>query len=384
MGSVHRTREREKSASSVASARRLGAWVVLSCALHGLVGSLALGAVGLERSPRARVDTLPDQLEFALEVSPPTLHPAVTLTAVPARPATSAREPRKAAQLAPVAVAASRAAVTNAAAAVAPAQAVVQSAAVPKQSSLLDLSPTQAARAFVAQSSDAPAVLADKRAGAFASAGSVATNASVAASLQARAVTPAGDSEPRLSKRSDGSYAFKGNGFDATIRPDGSLKMREVYGRAIAPLVPFQLPDGSWRVSLGGAGFDLSSYVEHLVGNDPHLSERRWFLSKTLELRERLAQRAADAATRARLLRLWSTRGLSFEERRQRVFSIWDECADDVVGEHGRAVIERYVGELCPPEQACAFTEPELAALNARRKSRRAFAPYAAASEAQR
>jgi hypothetical protein len=152
--------------------------------------------------------------------------------------------------------------------------------------------------------------------------------------------------------------------------------MRDKYGGVSPPLIPVQLPDGTWTVGLGGGMFDLTALMEHLFGNDPYRSERRWFLQKTRELRDRLAEKAAEQATLATLRRIWTTAGLSFDARKRRTFAMWDDCTEDERGRRGRLLIERFVREQCPQHAACGFSPQELTTLNADRRSVAEFAPY--------
>ena len=100
--------------------------------------------------------------------------------------------------------------------------------------------------------------------------------------------------EPVLRPRPEGGYAYIGRGFSAVIEADGNLRMDDRFGTIYFPFQPFQTADGEWRVALFGGTFRLFDWLDKKIGkNDPYLSERRWFLAQTRELRERLAREHA-------------------------------------------------------------------------------------------
>jgi hypothetical protein len=248
----------------------------------------------------------------------------------------------------------------------------------------VDLSPLSAARTGVdvyAAPTHAPAVFhADERAD-----DGTALNDYLARASLNPTLTRAED--PKLLKTRDG-YEFAGNGFDAEIKHDGSVHFADRYGQAGFVMKPEMRPDGSVNFVILRVSFDLTAWAEHLAGNDPYRSERRWFLERTAELRERLAQaafRAHAAKAESKLLRalraIWSatSKGLAWQKRS--TFELWDECADDEVGTRCRRIVEAHIGERCPLESACAFTPTDLVMLNQRRKTRRLFAPYGAGAE---
>ncbi|MET0343847.1 MAG: hypothetical protein ABW252_22730 [Polyangiales bacterium] len=95
--------------------------------------------------------------------------------------------------------------------------------------------------------------------------------------------------DPVLKPGPRGGYVYEGHGFDATIRPDGSVDMRDRYSTVHLPLVPYQTPTGEWRIGLLGGSFKVFEWLDRKFGkNDPFQSERRWFLERTRPLREKL------------------------------------------------------------------------------------------------
>ena len=112
----------------------------------------------------------------------------------------------------------------------------------------------------------------------------------------------------RVAPHPDGTFTYDGSGFDATIRPDGTVVFRDrddasVDGLQVsttseltdvtgAPLDPsrFRLPPIA-TIGIGGS-FDVDSPLTRSRGEDPHRFERERFLEETQELRERLEDEA--------------------------------------------------------------------------------------------
>lgn len=183
---------------------------------------------------------------------------------------------------------------------------------------------------------------------------------------------------PQLVEKPDGSYAFTGNGFDATIDREGTIHMRDHFARSRLLFKPNQLADGQWVITFWEIKFDLFAWLEKKFGNDPFRSERRWFLDGTRDLRAQLATQAVVANMRNVLNAIWSKAGINFAERKRRTFAVWDESSEDEFGELCRAQVLAFVRERCPHDSPLGFDERELGVLNKTRRSRTLFAPYAA------
>jgi hypothetical protein len=198
---------------------------------------------------------------------------------------------------------------------------------------------------------------------------------------------------PGLRHRADGSYRFDGVNFTATIAPDGQVEFRDKYFgvatrmRPLTPVNPDAMPGAARMISPTPPALalplkmDLYAWIEHKLGNDPHLSERRWFLERTRELREDLARIAVDTELQHALLRIWSDARLSLQQRKQATFELWSETARDERGSAVRAQIVAFVRQRCPKDSACAFHEGELARLNRARAPEDVFSPYVDSSE---
>ncbi len=202
---------------------------------------------------------------------------------------------------------------------------------------------------------------------------------------------------PTLRPTRDGGYEWTGTGFVAHIAPDGAVRFSDLPGLRYEGLGPDSEAPDSFRdfapardALLPGAtvsvrfGFDLTDALERRRGNDPYYADRAWFLRETEEVRDRLARVAATERDRVQLLRLrgrWvalmEDRARPAPARRRALFSAWDELAEDEVGQRARDALLDLVRERWPRGSAEAFTEEELARLNAGRVRRERFAPYA-------
>jgi hypothetical protein len=178
-----------------------------------------------------------------------------------------------------------------------------------------------------------------------------------------------------------GRYRYHGRGFEAVILEDGSIAMRDKGAASLMTGIPYTKLDGEPTIALG-SGLALPRIDRLFRGNAADAAERREFLARTRALRELLHEKA-QARSRARadgelsrvLARLWDGT-VPLATRKAKLFVLWDDCADDEIGDERRAQIELFVRERCPPGTTCAFTGGELALLNRTRLSRRPFAPY--------
>jgi hypothetical protein len=181
---------------------------------------------------------------------------------------------------------------------------------------------------------------------------------------------------PELTRRNDGTYAYKGRGFDAVIESDGTVRMHDVFLRAGLTFKPRITASGDWIVTFFEAKYDLMGWLERKMHNDPYRSERRWLFERTHALREQLAFRAVAEKMQGVLNALWSQVGLDFAERKRRTFALWDQSSEDEFGELCRARVVDFVRARCPRDTGLGFSDEELRVLNGKRRSRAVFAPY--------
>lgn len=230
---------------------------------------------------------------------------------------------------------------------------------------------------------------------------------------------PRPDGTYPLAPDRSGNLRYSGDAFTATIRPDGSVEFRDVRGSAGFKLfgfdpvrrrldAPVDRRDPAWAafsdraiypmgqfpllVSAGGNFGGLSDWTRA----NKHAAAKQAFLRATEPLRTRMALawlrrqlQAQLAELGPRLVALWRDPKLPPDERRRRLFRLWDECDEssaasasppDVLraasARLARAKVAVYVRLVAPPGSPDAFTDRELARLNAGRRSVAAFRPY--------
>lgn len=248
---------------------------------------------------------------------------------------------------------------------------------------------------------------------------------------------PAGPrASQHLIRRADGSYEHRdrSSGFVATIHADGEVTFRRVpriepqsptilgfdwRGRPKRPdderfnEVPNTLvhrgagpdskhdpvveygPYGAPPI-LAGVGLRMGGLAD-LLTRGKTARARREFLDDTAPLRARLRaeyqrvrEREALAALGERLRSIWSDPTLDAATKRRRIFELWDDCVEAgptpstedaaraQASAKARRVIEAFVRREAPAASREAFAPAELRRLNAARRSRASFDPYAA------
>lgn len=215
-----------------------------------------------------------------------------------------------------------------------------------------------------------------------------------------------------------GTYAVGSPGFTARIARDGQVTIDDKPSFQIAPGLPGIVnetitdpstgeEESQIMVKMDIAVFDVTDWVMRMAGMDPYASAKLRLLDQTREVRAEMRARARiedlrDAiALLPRLLQqVWHDPGLSAAERRELLFRIWDECIEigpgkpagsDAAGDGdangqldelarasrtARATVLGFIRRTLPPGSPDAYTEAEIDALNARRKSAERFVPY--------
>lgn len=154
-----------------------------------------------------------------------------------------------------------------------------------------------------------------------------------------------------------------------------------------------QAVEGGWNSGSRGGGpsiggsFDVTSLVMSKLGMDPDQARKQKMMEATHE--ERAGQRAvhtdaqlrdADKLVRKTLIQLWRAT-TDPAERRQALFELWDECeeGDGARAEAGARVRRQVLGWIrakLPAGSREAYTDDEVARLNAARRSSQPFKPY--------
>lgn len=133
--------------------------------------------------------------------------------------------------------------------------------------------------------------------------------------------------------------------------------------------------------------YDPTEILMRKYGNDPYAANKLRMLDRTRDERYEIGKQykerqLAKSAVLAQnnLAYLWA-HTTSTVERKQALFEMWDECAEtgtDELIEGGTAARKMIVGFIRGHLTGeAAFTPAELAAFNAKKKSKAAFDPYA-------
>jgi hypothetical protein len=238
----------------------------------------------------------------------------------------------------------------------------------------------------------------------------------------------------QLVRRADGGYehADYRAGFTATIHADGTVSFRDLsVGDPHLSIAGIDLIDGTSYVpdptlpsntlirpsDLASLGDD--PLVKHGPYGPPPIlikaggrmagiadialatrraADKQRFLDATEPLRTKLAEEHRRSNERGALVRLdielhalWNAADVPISIKREQLFQRWDECmqrggnprggaeqlARARAGELARRRIEQWIRRELPRGHADAFTPAELREMNARRRSRARFDPYA-------
>ncbi|MFK7985917.1 MAG: hypothetical protein AB8I08_07780 [Sandaracinaceae bacterium] len=173
-----------------------------------------------------------------------------------------------------------------------------------------------------------------------------------------------------LRREPDGSRSWAGPMFTARVAPNGEVTFEDGA-------------DVNTNGFSASGNFDLQGAIMGAQGQDPRAAERERFMRETRAEREamedeyrREVQQRQVRRIRGELRSVWARADRSAERRRRRIFFLWDRITDDGSMDDVKAAVLTFVRINLPQGSADAFTTQELAAMNARRRSRREFAPY--------
>lgn len=239
----------------------------------------------------------------------------------------------------------------------------------------------------------------------------------------------------QVTRNGDGGYTYRNRraGFTATIHPDGRVTFKDRIVSSPNVKLPFgidlhggtpNIPDATMPSNtlvrpqdLGSLGDDPlvknGSYgpppmlvtvggrmggVSDLAQATRYAAAKQRFLDATEQLRAKLSrehrretERVALANLERDLEAIWALADTPASVRRETIFERWDDCEepprsadasaeDQARGRAGMAArlrIESWIRTRLPPRGANGFTERELDDMNARKKSRVRFDPYA-------
>ncbi|HEX3759462.1 MAG TPA: hypothetical protein VHW23_12185 [Kofleriaceae bacterium] len=234
-----------------------------------------------------------------------------------------------------------------------------------------------------------------------------------------------------------GSYRSEQGGFDATVRPDGTVELhdnpafsvhfavpslgdlgrgladwytsdkgasgkegdtgmsRQIQlspGATVAPSDPIGVaPQDHARtviVPVLAGGFEVTDWLMRRHGQDPYAARKRALLDATRDERVAIGNRHRSAElarapemVHRQLEALWAgTTDLA--ERKQGLFELWDDCVetgdDELVAaaDAARRMIVGFIRAHLAAGSAEAYTPAELTALARTQRSKAAFAPY--------
>lgn len=188
-----------------------------------------------------------------------------------------------------------------------------------------------------------------------------------------------GETPQKPFPNSDIPFSIVEPGFVAHVERDGRVRFDGSGKRGLLLVDPIRGP-------MIRRGFDLFGGG----GDDPYLYQKLDALDRTRPTRARMKanwesemMERALADLPAYCQAVWHNRAWSAEVRRQVLFELWDEAAEDGPawlrdgGVRARLVIARFIAARIPPGSRDAYTAAELARLNRGRESRARFAPYA-------
>ncbi|MDB4958889.1 MAG: hypothetical protein JWO36_6458 [Myxococcales bacterium] len=141
-------------------------------------------------------------------------------------------------------------------------------------------------------------------------------------------------------------------------------------------------------VPIVGGSFDATDWMMRRHGQDPYASKKLKVLDSTRDERVQIGKqrRAQQLAQSAELMRKnldqlrFST--IDPRARKQELFELWDECAESgdtsLVdgGRAARSLVVGFIRSTIPKDSTDAYSDAELARLNAHRLSAARFAPY--------
>jgi hypothetical protein len=171
-----------------------------------------------------------------------------------------------------------------------------------------------------------------------------------------------------LKAQKDGTHTSEKTTFKATVNRDGTVDFKDKRN----------WQQKSWY----RAEFDVTDAFMRNQGDDPYASAKREYLDRTRDQRVEIGKRyrAEQLGQSAKLMasnlaRLWAMIS-DPAKRKEELLALWDECAetgDEVLVEGGAAARRLVINWI--HAKHVVFTQAELTAFNARKKSKATFAP---------
>ncbi len=138
-----------------------------------------------------------------------------------------------------------------------------------------------------------------------------------------------------------------------------------------------------------GGSTEITDWVMRKAGQDPYQSDKLRWMDQTRDERVQIGRvhrdkqlKRADEIMRRHLDRLWARTDLDLAAKREALFELWDDGAEDgdqalvEAATRTRTLLIGFVRARLPAGSPDAYTAGELEALNRRRTSRARFVPY--------
>lgn len=173
--------------------------------------------------------------------------------------------------------------------------------------------------------------------------------------------------------------------FNAEIRRDGTI----VFGdRPNVALEGIRLSE-QYQIPVLAGRFDVTDAVMSALGEKLYPYRKMKLMDESREMRMGMAAASHKESLKSALknydkhLRwVWSQGSMSVWKRKEVLFALWDECAEEgssavvASAKSIRAMTLAFIRRQLPEDSSDAFTTSELSQLNKRRRSDAAFAPY--------
>ncbi len=216
---------------------------------------------------------------------------------------------------------------------------------------------------------------------------------------------------PELIANGDGTYRADDLVFTAKVRGDGRVKFKDKanvqvrlalpspknivkhlarwaedpYGTATADTLTIE---NQTTPTINGS-FALTDAVMRAMDMDPYFKRKQSFMDQTRDRRTKMAtayrsetSRKSIRSIRGSLTRIWTYEEWTANQRREALFQLWDECAEDgpsevvKTAETIRAAVLGFIKRELPQNSSYAYSADELKSLNAARQSKQSFEPY--------
>lgn len=181
---------------------------------------------------------------------------------------------------------------------------------------------------------------------------------------------------------SDRPFSVVSDGFIAHVERDGRIRFSDRRSGGGLLVDPVYGP-------IGYASFDLTDLLMDWLGEDPYVAQKLQIMDQTRPARirrkanhEQVLMDRALADLPVYLQAVWTYPKWTRAQRRQLLFELWDEAAEDgneLIRDGGikaRVIISHFIAMRLPTGSKHAFTDSELERMNSERSAGAEFSPY--------